>query len=141
MVKPVYLRLPKSHRRAIILFIPNLPYPQYGYIYSWPAGYTCKFLVVICSLSFYLFLQSWLAFYVSLQSLLTCVWQIGLHFVCVSSLHTFCSSYLRKGGGRVRWVAKVSTDMLTCTYPHKPICKVVICNHQADSLFYIWPDV
>ena len=33
--------------------------------------------------------------------------------------------------------------MLTHTYPHKPQkkIKVTICNHQADSPLYVWPDV
>ena len=40
------------------------------------------------------------------------------------------------------WRDKVS--MLTHTYPHcKPLVKtkVTICNHQADSPLYVWPDV
>ena len=34
-------------------------------------------------------------------------------------------------------------SMLTHTYPHKPLrkIKVIICNHQADSPFYVWSDV
>ena len=34
-------------------------------------------------------------------------------------------------------------SMLTHTYPCKPLRKieVTICNHQADSLLYMWPDV
>ena len=34
-------------------------------------------------------------------------------------------------------------SMLTHTYPHKPQrkTKVTICNHQADSPLYVWPDV
>ena len=34
-------------------------------------------------------------------------------------------------------------SMLTHTYPHKPLRKnkVTICNHQADSPLYVWPDV
>ena len=38
---------------------------------------------------------------------------------------------------------KVSRPMLTHTYPHKPLrkIKVTICNHQADSPLYVWPDV
>ena len=33
--------------------------------------------------------------------------------------------------------------MLTHTYQHKPLrkIKVTICNHQADSPLYVWPDV
>ena len=34
-------------------------------------------------------------------------------------------------------------SMLTHTYPHKPLKKieVTICNHQADSPLYVWPNV
>ena len=34
-------------------------------------------------------------------------------------------------------------SMLTHTYPHKPLgnIEVTICNHQADSPLYVWPDV
>ena len=34
-------------------------------------------------------------------------------------------------------------SMLTHIYPHKPLRKieVTICNHQADSPLYVWPDV
>ena len=34
-------------------------------------------------------------------------------------------------------------NMLIHTYPHKPLrkIKVTICNHQADSPLYVWPDV
>ena len=34
-------------------------------------------------------------------------------------------------------------SMLTHTYPHKPLgkIKVTIYNHQADSPFYVWPDI
>ena len=34
-------------------------------------------------------------------------------------------------------------SMLTYTYPHKPLrkIKVTICNRQADSPLYVWPDV
>ena len=34
-------------------------------------------------------------------------------------------------------------SMLTHIYPHKPPKKnkVIICNHQADSPLYVWPDV
>ena len=34
-------------------------------------------------------------------------------------------------------------SMLTHTYPHKPLRKieVTICNHQADSLLYVWLNV
>ena len=34
-------------------------------------------------------------------------------------------------------------SMLTHTYPHKPLrkIKVTMCNHQADSQLYVWPDV
>ena len=34
-------------------------------------------------------------------------------------------------------------SMLTHTYQHKPPIKikVTICNHQADSSLYVWPDV
>ena len=32
--------------------------------------------------------------------------------------------------------------MLTHTYEHKPLRKIkgIICNHQGDSPFYLWPD-
>ena len=38
---------------------------------------------------------------------------------------------------------KVSVLTHTCTYLHKPLrkIKVTICNHQADSPLYVWPDV
>ena len=34
-------------------------------------------------------------------------------------------------------------SMLTHTYPHKPLrkTKLTICNHQADSPLYVWPDI
>ena len=34
-------------------------------------------------------------------------------------------------------------SMLTHIYPHKPLRKieVTICNHQADSPLYVWPNV
>ena len=34
-------------------------------------------------------------------------------------------------------------SMLTHTYPYKPLRKieVAICNHQADSPLYVWPNV
>ena len=34
-------------------------------------------------------------------------------------------------------------NMLAHTYPHKPLrkIKVTICNYQADSPLYVWPDV
>ena len=34
-------------------------------------------------------------------------------------------------------------SILTHTYPHKPLRKieVTICNHQADSPLYVWPDI
>ena len=34
-------------------------------------------------------------------------------------------------------------SMLIHTYPHKPLqkVKVTICNHQADSPLYVWPNV
>ena len=37
--------------------------------------------------------------------------------------------------------AKVS--MLSHIYPHKPLRKIelTICNHQADSPLYVWPNV
>ena len=37
----------------------------------------------------------------------------------------------------------VKVSMLTHTYPHNPLgkIKVTICNHQADSPLYVWPDV
>ena len=39
------------------------------------------------------------------------------------------------------WGDKLS--MLTHIYPHKPLRKieVTICNHQADSPLYVWPNV
>ena len=38
---------------------------------------------------------------------------------------------------------KVSTSTSTHTNPHKPPrkTKVIICNHQADSQFYVRPDI
>ena len=43
--------------------------------------------------------------------------------------------WLTLGGDKV--------SMLTHTYPHKPLMKikVTICNHQAGSPLYVWPDV
>ena len=34
-------------------------------------------------------------------------------------------------------------SVLPHTYPHKPVTniEVTICNHQADSPLYVWPDV
>ena len=32
--RAIYMTLPKSHRNALILVIPGLEYPLYGYIYT-----------------------------------------------------------------------------------------------------------
>ena len=58
----------------------------------------------------------------------------------VGSLHinpVILATHRPSGGG----LDKVS--MLTHTYPHKLLrkIKVTVCNHQADSSFYVWPDV
>ena len=55
--------------------------------------------------------------------------------------------YLQCPKGRVDYgyiyAGTLGGDYVTHTYPHKPLrkIKVTICNHQADSPLYVWPDV
>ena len=53
---------------------------------------------------------------------------VVLVYICVQPNVTL-------GGDRV--------SILTHTFPHKPLrnIKVAICNHQADSPLFVWPDV
>ena len=59
-------------------------------------------------------------------------WGISL---AVLTTPWFLPRWLPSGGDKV--------SMLTHTYEHKPLrnIEVTICNHQADSPLYVWPDV
>ena len=55
--------------------------------------------------------------------------------LCCESLLLSCICEFTLGGDQV--------SMLTHTYPHKPLKKIYVtmCNHQADSPLYVWPDI
>ena len=60
------------------------------------------------------------------------IFECGYHVYTLTLIRCFQSTLL---GDKV--------NMFTHTYPHKSLrkIKVVICNHQVDRSFHLWPDV
>ena len=73
------------------------------------------------------------------SSLLSWLKIILVFFSGISPLH----HYMYIGVPSKETLGGKKVSMLAHTYPHKPLrkMKVTMCNHQADSPLYVWPDI